>query len=269
VTFDENTKQVDLLRGIDDSVGLDRTVRDLFHTLRKLGNAAAHEYVSNHNEALQALQIAFRLAAWFHGTMGGEAAKGFIPPPFRKPEDPAEKLRQLELEVQRLKSEQNQAKVLLEQNQQLLEAEQQRAVELETFGAKQADERQIWEALALEQEQALQQVTARFESNLADNFSYSTQTPATDPGKLAFIRSLSQPSLDLNEAETRIIIDQQLREAGWEADSANLKFSKGARHYQPDALCRSRDRQCNEEAEALYRQASSGCPQCLVRLEIP
>lgn len=229
VVFDENTKQVDLLRGIDDTVGLDRTVRDLFHTLRKLGNAAAHEYVSNHNEALQALQIAFRLAAWFHGTMGGKAAKGFIPPAFQKPEDPAEKLRQLELEVQRLKSEQTQAKAQLEQNQQLLEAEQQRAVELETYGAKQADERKIWEALALEQEQTLQQVTARFESNLADNFTDSTQTPATDPGKLAFMRSLSQPSLDLNEAETRIIIDQQLREAGWEADSANLKFSKGAR----------------------------------------
>lgn len=68
--FDESTKQVDLLRVIDDTVGLDRTVRDLFHTLRKLGNAAAHEYVSNHNEALQALQITFRLATWFHSTMG-------------------------------------------------------------------------------------------------------------------------------------------------------------------------------------------------------
>jgi type I restriction enzyme, R subunit len=229
ITFDENTKQVDLLRGIDDAVSLDRTVRDLFHTLRKLGNAAAHEYVSSHHEALQALQIAFKLAAWFHCTIGGESAKGFTPPAFQKPEDPAEKLRQLELEVQRLRSEQSLAKAQIELNQQLLLAEQLRARELETYAANQAEERQVWETLAIEQEQALQQVTAKFESKLADNFAYSTQTLSSDSDKLTFMRALAQPSIDLNEAETRIIIDQQLREAGWEVDSENLKFSKGTR----------------------------------------
>jgi type I restriction enzyme R subunit len=228
VIFDENTKQVDLLRGIDDVVSLDRTVRDLFHTLRKLGNSAAHEYVSSHHEALQALQIAWKLSIWFHRSMGGDSAKGFTPPPFQKPEDPAEKLRQLELEVQRLKSEQNLAKVQLEQNQLLLEAEQQRARELEAYATKQADERQVWESLAVEQEQTMQQVTARFESQLAANLAVAAIAP-TEPSKLAFMQSLAQPSVDLSEAETRIIIDQQLREAGWEADSDTLKFSKGAR----------------------------------------
>src|SRR6266702_4577581 len=127
IAVDKNAKQADLIRGIDDNVGLDRTVRDLFHTLRKLGNSATHEYVSSHHEALQALQIAWKISIWFHRTMGGEAVKGFRPGPFQKPEDPAEKVRQLELEVQRLKSEQSQAKAQLEQKLQLLEAEQQRA----------------------------------------------------------------------------------------------------------------------------------------------
>ncbi|MED4534171.1 type I restriction-modification system endonuclease [Metabacillus fastidiosus] len=36
-------------------------------------------------------------------------------------------------------------------------------------------------------------------------------------------------SFDLSEAETRMIIDQQLQEAGWEADTENLRFAKGAR----------------------------------------
>lgn len=228
VTFDENTKQVDLLRGIDDKANLDRTVRDLFHTLRKLGNAAAHEYVSSHHEALEALQIAWKLSIWFHHTIGGEAAKGFAPPPFQKPEDPAERLRQLELEVQQLKSEQNLAKVQLGQNQQLLEVEHRRASELEAYAAKQEDERRIWESLAVEQEQAVQLATARFETQLAANLAVAETAP-TEPSRLAFMKSLAQPSLDLNEAETRIIIDQQLREAGWEDDSENLKFSKGAR----------------------------------------
>ena len=35
--------------------------------------------------------------------------------------------------------------------------------------------------------------------------------------------------LTLSEAETRKIIDAQLEEAGWQADSINLKYSKGTR----------------------------------------
>ncbi|MFH1028720.1 MAG: type I restriction-modification system endonuclease, partial [Pseudomonadota bacterium] len=182
----------------------------------------------SHHEALQALQIAWKLSIWFHRTMGGEPAKGFTPPPFQKPEDPAEKLRQLELEVQQLKSEQNLAKVQLEQNQQLLDAEQLRAKELEAYAANQEDERRIWESLALEQEQAMQLATARFETQLIANLTVAAVSP-TEPSRLALIQSLAQPSLDLSEAETRIIIDQQLREAGWEVDSENLRFSKGAR----------------------------------------
>lgn len=35
--------------------------------------------------------------------------------------------------------------------------------------------------------------------------------------------------MDLSEAETRMIIDEQLRNAGWEADTKNLRYSKGTR----------------------------------------
>ncbi|SFA46807.1 type I restriction enzyme, R subunit [Anoxybacillus pushchinoensis] len=45
-------------------------------------------------------------------------------------------------------------------------------------------------------------------------------------------RELSQRAvidMELTEAETRILIDQQLQEAGWDADSEKLRFSKGAR----------------------------------------
>ncbi|MBT2639367.1 type I restriction-modification system endonuclease [Bacillus sp. ISL-39] len=36
-------------------------------------------------------------------------------------------------------------------------------------------------------------------------------------------------SFELTEAETRMLIDQQLQEAGWEADTKNLRFAKGVR----------------------------------------
>lgn len=39
----------------------------------------------------------------------------------------------------------------------------------------------------------------------------------------------SGEKIALSEAETRVIIDSQLREAGWEIDSINLRYSKGTR----------------------------------------
>lgn len=36
-------------------------------------------------------------------------------------------------------------------------------------------------------------------------------------------------NMTLSEAETRLIIDEQLRDAGWEADTNNLRYSKGTR----------------------------------------
>ncbi|MCZ4263276.1 hypothetical protein O4G76_20870, partial [Limimaricola sp. G21655-S1] len=36
-------------------------------------------------------------------------------------------------------------------------------------------------------------------------------------------------SLDLSESESRYLIDAQLRKAGWEADTKNLKFANGTR----------------------------------------
>ena len=36
-------------------------------------------------------------------------------------------------------------------------------------------------------------------------------------------------SIELDEAATRQLIDKQLRQAGWEADTPTLRYGKGAR----------------------------------------
>ncbi|MGY8679574.1 DEAD/DEAH box helicase family protein [Bradyrhizobium sp. UFLA05-153] len=36
-------------------------------------------------------------------------------------------------------------------------------------------------------------------------------------------------AIDLDEADTRVLVDEQLREVGWEADTINLRYSKGVR----------------------------------------
>jgi type I restriction enzyme R subunit len=43
-------------------------------------------------------------------------------------------------------------------------------------------------------------------------------------------------SLQLSEKETRVLIDSQLREAGWEADSENLRYSRGTRPQKGKAI---------------------------------
>src|SRR5206468_3553458 len=42
--------------------------------------------------------------------------------------------------------------------------------------------------------------------------------------------------LDLDEAATRRIIDQQLRDAGWDADSQEISFKKGVRPQKGKSL---------------------------------
>jgi type I restriction enzyme R subunit len=43
-------------------------------------------------------------------------------------------------------------------------------------------------------------------------------------------------AIDLDEADTRVLVDEQLREVGWEADTINLRYSKGARPVRGKSL---------------------------------
>jgi len=53
----------------------------------------------------------------------------------------------------------------------------------------------------------------------------------------------------LSEAETREMIDEQLRAAGWEADTANLRFANGARPQKGRCLAIAEWRIGNKEAD--------------------
>lgn len=221
-------KQVDLLRELDFTLKLDTQIKDAFHALRKLGNSAAHDITSsNHRDALKALQIGHALSVWFHVTFGGDKANGFEQVAFIKPADPSEKVRQLE-------------EVLLEQQKQnktaedrLAHAEQLRHLEAEKVKAEQqrseqmASESKVWKELATQHEAKLGEYRAKMD---AANISYLALFNSLEkPQQAAQIRRIEKSTLQLNEAETRVLIDQQLIEAGWEADSVNLKYANGAR----------------------------------------
>jgi type I restriction enzyme R subunit len=81
-TFEETLRRLGFERVIP------REAADLFHQLRKLGNAAAHEVRGSHAEALTGLKLARQLGIWFHRTYGKQP--GFKPGVFTPPPKPVD-----------------------------------------------------------------------------------------------------------------------------------------------------------------------------------
>lgn len=221
-------KQVDLLKDLDYTLKLDKQVKDAFHALRKLGNSATHDITSSsHRDALKSLQIGHALSAWFHQQFGGDKAKGFKPEPFVKPIDPSEKVRQLEqalLELQK-QTKTTEDRLILAEQQKAIEA--QKAVAEQQRAEQMASESNVWEQIATEHEMKLAEYRAKMDA--ANILYFQTFAKLEKPQQAEQIRRVEKSTLQLNEAETRVLIDQQLIEAGWEADTVNLRFSKGAR----------------------------------------
>lgn len=222
-----NIQQIDLLKDIDRSLRLDDNVRDAFHTIRKLGNNATHTFDSStHRDALKSLMVGHALSMWFHMTFGGDASKGFKIKKFIKPNDPSEYVRQLEAKVAQLRVEsqrsQDRIKVVEELNEieaKKAEAESQRAEEM-------AEEKAIWEEVAEEHEKTISDYRIKMDEA---NTSYLQSFQAKSQQEQASeINRIEKSIFEMNEAETRVIIDQQLIDAGWEADTENLRFSKGS-----------------------------------------
>ena len=104
--------------------------------------------------------------------------------------------------------------------------EQARAREtIEQRLAREAEERAIWEKLAAESESKAAEIADR----LAALQVAAEQAPKTE--SVEFIQRGEEASkkLDLDEVATRALIDQQLRDGGWEADTTARRYAEGAR----------------------------------------
>lgn len=228
VEYGDEVRQVDLLRELDYTLKLDPQVKDAFHAVRKYGNEANHNFTSStHRDALIILQISWRLSCWFHKTFGGQETKAFKPGKFIKPEDPSVEVRSLEERVRILETEQSKAV------ERAIAAESLRQAEASKFQAEQArtalmeEERSVWESLADEQEKELNKLKQKHES--LNKSLFKEFTKQTDDDKATAIQEIEKSPFVMSEAETRLIIDTQLIESGWQADTVNLTYSKGAR----------------------------------------
>jgi len=228
VEYGANIKQIDLLRELAYTLRLDPKVKDAFHTIRKQGNDASHQFDSTtHRDALAVLQIAWALSCWFHKTFGGSAANNFKPGKFIKPIDPSAETRALEERIRTMETEQNKAAERIKVAEALHEAEAEKLKAEQTRSALMAEERSVWESIAQEQERDLKKLKRQHQSaNKAISTEFATQAKAD---KAKVINEIEKSLFDMSEAETRLLIDAQLRERGWVVDSENLKYATGAR----------------------------------------
>lgn len=216
-TFEETLRRLSYERIIP------KEASDVFHALRKAGNRAAHETKGNHSDALSALKFARQLGIWFHRTYGKKP--DFKPGPFVPPPEPIDATAALKKEIESLRQRvaesedaASRAKRDAEEHARVRESVEQRL-------ARETEERTIWETLAAESESKMAEIEAR----LAAVQTAAEQAPKKE--SLEFIKRGEDAStkIDLDEAATRVLIDQQLRDSGWEADTKSLRHGDGTR----------------------------------------
>jgi type I restriction enzyme R subunit len=221
--YEVGITQAELLKKFKQEGILNKQLADAFHFLRLKGNIATHEHQGNHQEALSALKIAHQLGIWFQRSFGAD--KAFSTGVFAPPQNPDTLSTELQKELEALRqalkenlTEKDRIEAeATEREQELLTAQQK--------AEKEAEEKVFWEQTAQEAEQAKQAIEAELKALQRQAESIPT---AQVVQAIQLAQSLGN-QFTLDEAATRALIDQQLRDKGWEAESKTLRYSEGTR----------------------------------------
>ena len=225
IEFDNTTSQADLLYKLSREIQLDQNIRNLFHILRVECNKATHQFRTRHREAMDGLKVARDLAIWFHQCFG-KSTSSFKPGAFVTPSDPSTPLRDLHQQIDQLKAQLSDSSQQLESNQQLAQLLKREADEYAELAEQMDAESRSHQQLAAEHESTLQQLRSEHEQSLKALQQQLAAQPLITQQVLHKTQQASS-NFDLNEDLTRILIDQQLIDAGWQADSLDLTYSQG------------------------------------------
>jgi len=207
--------QYDLLRRLQDQGILPREIEQLFGEVRRAGNAANHAIVGDHRTALGVLKVTWQLGIWFHRTFSNPSFKSG---PFVPPKPPKDESAELRAELATLS-------MALADYQAAQQEVTDRLASTEAKLREAKDEQTFWEQMAVEAEQA----KVSLEQKLAAEQAKGLAQPKGTVAAFVTAASTAATAVELDEADTRKLIDEQLREVGWTADSATLSFAKGAR----------------------------------------
>lgn len=219
-----------ILRALQGRSILQREVAGLFYHLKSAGNAAAHEDHGSRSDALAALKIARAIGVWFYQSYGHMPA--FRPEPFVPPTPPVDASAAVFEEIERLKtavaeSADAEAKARLAAQ----EAEHAHKA-LEGRVAAQAREKAALAAQSAKMELALKELERKLEETQAK----ANAAPAQQLDLLAQAAVANSENIEIDEATTRVLIDDQLRAAGWKVDSALLRYANGTRPGPAEAI---------------------------------
>jgi type I restriction enzyme R subunit len=247
---------VDLLGRLSRSSYVPRRALDLFHHLRRAGNAAAHANQDDHAAALSALKMARELAAWF---VRGYCRKPTLSVgPFVPPKPPPDPTAALLAELARLQAVADEQRAEAERQRAIAAEHEARSRAAEERAAKEAEEREIWQGLAEESqarfeaerrifpapplpsyrvepfwwdalERQADAASGEVRAELEALQQHSAQLPAAERVALEQEAAKAADDINLDEPATRAIIDEQLRQAGWEADTVALRHANAAR----------------------------------------
>ena len=173
---------------------LPENIDNILYALRKARNEAVHHGLDDENKARHLLRMAYRLSCWFMEVYGDW---GYIPPEYEEPQAPIDL-----------------AAMLADKQAALADSRDALARKQATIADQKA---------ALEQkEQLIAELMQQIEA---------VQTAASTATREERQQHSEEASAkaEMTEAETRMLIDEQLRDAGWEADTENLRYGKGTR----------------------------------------
>lgn len=211
--------QHELLRDIGKLPFMDDAILSVFHKLRQVGNKAVHEYHDDLQDAEMCLRLGYRLGVWFYRVTTKDL--DFQAAPFVLPVQCENRYLS---EVEQMKRQLESANQAEHQSKAELEAQKQRLVALNGYIAILEGKQQETQAQTDARIAALEAQLAAKDAELAKK---------TEQERRAYYKQITEQatsrSIDLSEQETQYLIDSQLRKAGWDADSANLRFGKGTR----------------------------------------
>jgi type I restriction enzyme R subunit len=215
---------VDVVNRLRDRGLLGPDVSRLFHSIRVAGNNAAHEFRGTREDALSHLKMALALGVWYMRAFGGDPK--FPSQAFVLPAAPGQRSATLEAQLAKLQRELDAARAASNEAQAAAAEASLARAEAEALAAATAAERSEVLAAAREAEAQFEAERQRMAAELA---AAQANAEAKDVPALVAKARAAESQLQLDEATTRKLIDEQLREAGWTVDTATLRYTQGAR----------------------------------------
>ncbi|MEV0391995.1 type I restriction-modification system endonuclease [Polymorphospora rubra] len=226
-------RQADLhqtIQGLQQAGLLTGDAFELAERVRRSGNRAVHRHLDDQREALACLQASFQIGLWFHQALGLDGAQrptAFVPPANPQFAEPAE-LADLRHDLEHLRDELARERFAHEGAASTAAAEAAGRQDAEALVARVRADLEAAFALALESEQELARAQAEHQERL-DQLRAERTADSTDARRLVDRAIRASARVRLSESQTRAMIDEQLRAAGWEADSENIRHSRGTR----------------------------------------